>query len=139
MITKATSSLDISSSSSLTNKSQAILLTHSVLGITKQFPTMKAACEFLGIPHRRLLNYLKNNEYTNGQEVIKEYIITKLDSVKNNCKAIEVTNIKTNEVTKYSSISLASETLGITQSSISGYLIKKRTNPFRGIYLFKLI
>jgi hypothetical protein len=74
MITKATYSLDISSSSSLTNKSQAILLTHSVLGITKQFPTMKAACEFLDISHRRLFNYLKNNEYTDGQEVIKEYI-----------------------------------------------------------------
>lgn len=86
MITKATSpkGVDISSSYSLTNKSQAILLTHSVSGITKQFPTMKAACEFLDIPHRRLLNYLKNNEYTKGQEVIREYIITKLDSVKNN-------------------------------------------------------
>lgn len=101
---------------------------------------MKTACEFLGISHRRLLNYLKNNEYTNGQEVIQEYIITKLDSsVKNNWKAIEVTNIKTNEVTKYSSISLASEALGIHQSSISTYLSKKRYNPFRGIYLFKLI
>lgn len=69
MITKATSSLDTSSSSSLTNKSQAILLTNSVLGITKQFSTMKTACQFLGISHRRLLNYFKNNEYTKGQDI----------------------------------------------------------------------
>jgi hypothetical protein len=82
-ITKATSSLDTSHSSNLTNKNQAILLTNSVLGITKQFPTMKATCQFLGISHRRLLNYLKNHEYTNGQ-VIKGYVITKLDSDKSN-------------------------------------------------------
>jgi group I intron endonuclease len=145
MITKANSNLDSSSISSLTNERQAVLLTDSVSGITKQFSTMKAACQFLGISSRRLSNYLSTNtnndesSLTNGQvSTIKGFIITKLDSVKRDSKAIEVTNIHTNEVTKYSSISLASEALGISQASISTYLSRKRTTPFRGIYLFVL-
>ena len=144
MITKATSSLDSSSVSSLTNSKQAVELTNSVTGITKQFSTMKAAYQFLGISPRRLSNYLNNNKSssTNGQvSTIKGYIISKIDSdsVKQNCKTIEVTNIQTNEVINYSSISSAGEALGIPQSSISVYLSRKRTTPFRGIYLFKLV
>ena len=147
MITKATSSLDSSSiPTSLTNSRQAVELTNSVTGVTKQFSTMKAAYQFLGISPRRLLNYLNNNKSTapstNGQvSTIKGYIISKLDSdsVKQNCKTIEVTNIQTNEVINYSSISSAGEALGIPQSSISVYLSRKRTTPFRGIYLFKLV
>lgn len=143
MITKATSNLDSSSISSLTNKRQAVLLTNSVSGITQQFSTMKAACQFLGISSRRLSDYLRTNtnndesSLTNGQvSTIKGYIISKLDSVKHECKAIEVTNVHTNEVTKYPSISSASEALGISQASIS--YLRKRTTPFRGIYLFVL-
>lgn len=103
---------------------------------------MKAAYQFLGISPRRLSNYLENNKYssTNGQvSTIKGYIISKLDSVKQNCKTIEVTNVQTNEVINYSSISSGGEALGISQSSISVYLSRKRTTPFRGIYLFKLV
>lgn len=142
MITKATFGLDsYSPSTSLTNSRQAVELTNSVTGVTKQFSTMKAAYQFLGISPRRLSNYLQNNKpSTNGQiNTIKGYIISKLDSVKRDGKTIEVTNIKTNEVTNYSSISSAGEALGIPQSSISVYLSRKRTTPFRGIYLFKLV
>jgi predicted transcriptional regulator len=141
MITKATS-ISNSSSSNLTNSRQAVLLTNSVSGITKEFSTMKAAYQFLGISHKQLSNYLKNNESSSSNEqvnTIKGYIITKLDSVKREGKGIEVTNINTNEVIKYSSLSSAAEAIGISQSSISTYLSRKRTTPFRGIYLFKLI
>jgi len=143
MITKATSILDSSSVSNLTNSKQAVELTNPVTGITEQFSTMKAAYQFLEISHKRLLNYLNNkSESTNGQvSTIKGYIISKIDSdsVKQNSKTIEVTNIQTNEVINYSSISSAGEALGIPQASISVYLSKKRTTPFRGIYLFKLV
>ena len=141
MITKSTSSSDSSSISSLTNERQAVVLTNSVLGITKQFSTMKAACQFLDISPKRLSNYLKNNESSTNGEVstIKGYIIAKLDSVERAGKAIEVANIHTNEVTRYSSISSASEALGISQASISTYLSRKRTSPFRDIYHIKLI
>lgn len=142
MITKATSVVDSSSISNLTNERQAVLLTNSVSGDTKQLSSMKAACQFLDISPKRLLNYFKNKEslLTDGQVIsIKGYNITKLDSVKHNNKAIEVTNVHTNEVTKYSSVSSASEALGISQASISTYLSRKRTTPYRDIYLFKKI
>lgn len=142
MITKATSNLDSFSTSNLTNKGQAVELTNSVLGITKQFPTMKDACQFLDISSRRLFNYLKKNESSldNGQvSTINGYSITKLDLVKPKGKTIEVTNIHTNEVTRYSSMSSASVALGIQPGGISNYLNRKRTIPFRGKYLFKLI
>lgn len=42
-------------------------------------------------------------------------------------------------VVKYSSIRSAGEALDISESSISVYLYRKRTTPFKGIYLFKLI
>jgi len=62
MVSKAISSLDSSSTSSLTNLRQAVVLTNSVSGITKQFSSMKAACQFLEVSYRRLSKYLKNNE-----------------------------------------------------------------------------
>ena len=142
MITKVTSSLDSSSISNLTNSRQALLLTDSVSGITKRFSTMKAAYQFLEISHKGLLNYLRKNESssTNGQvSTIKGYFITKLDSAKRVSKAIEVINIHTNEVIKYSSISSASEALGIFPASVSVYFSRKRTTPFKGKYLFKLV
>ena len=141
MITKATSSLD-SSISSLTNSKQPVVLTNGVSGITKQFSTLKAACQFLDISSRQLYNYFKNNEssFINGKvSTINGYIITKLDSVERYSKAIEVTNILTNEVIKYSSIRAAGEALGIIESSISVYLSRKRNTQFKGKYLFKLI
>lgn len=70
---------------------------------------------------------------------IKRYNITKLGSVKQYCKAIEVTNIHTNEVIRYSSVRLVGKALGILGSSISLYLTKKRITPFKGTYLFKYL
>jgi hypothetical protein len=103
---------------------------------------MKAAYQFLDISNRRLSNYLNNNKSssTNGQvSTIKGYIISKLDSVKQNYKAVEVTNVQTNEVINYSSLSSAGEALGISPASISTYFNRKRTTPYRGIYLFKKV
>lgn len=141
-ITKNISSLDSYCPSNLTNKGQGVILTNSVSGITKQFSSMKAAYQFLDISSRRLTKYLKNNEssLTNEQcNTIKGFIITKLNSDKPRGKSIEVTNISTNEVIKYASVSSASEALGISSASISTYVSRKRTTPFRGIYYFKYI
>jgi len=142
MITKSTSGLDSSSISNLTNEWQAVRLTNSVTGITKELSTMKAACQLLGISPRRLSNYLKNNESSFANEqasTIKGYKIIKIDSVKRNGKALEVTNICTNKVTKYSSVSSASEAIGISLASIYTYLRRKRISPYKNTYLFKWI
>ena len=50
---------------------------------------------------------------------------------------LEVTNICTNKVTKYSSVSSASEAIGISLASIYTYLRRKRISPYKNTYLFK--
>lgn len=136
-----------------TNERQAVLLTNKASGVTKEFSTIKAACEYLEISSKRLSNYFKNNESsvpkgsalstTKGEiSTINGYIISKVDSldgVKRSSKAIEVISIDTNEVTRYSSVSSAAEALDISQASISTYINRKRTTPYRNKYLFKLI
>nr|AMX22294.1 GIY-YIG endonuclease [Cryphonectria parasitica] len=144
-ITKVNSGLDLPSGSGPTNERQAVLLTNKASGVTQEFSTIKAACQYLEISSKRLSNYFKNNESsnTNGEiSTIKGYIISKidtLDGVKGNSKAIEVINVDTNEVTRYSSVSSAAEALNIPQSSISTYFNRKRTTPYRNKYLFKFI
>lgn len=156
VITKVDSgaqALDLPSTSVPTNERQAVLLTNKASGVTKEFSTLKAACEYLEISSKRLSNYFKNNESsvskgsglptTKGEiSTINGYIISKVDSldgVKRSSKAIEVINIDTNEVTRYSSVSSAAEALDISQASISTYINRKRTTPYRNKYLFKLI
>jgi hypothetical protein len=63
----------------------------------------------------------------------------KQNNVQKNSLKLEVKNISTNAITVYPSIGAAARSLGIRQTSISTYLSKSRTKPFKGIYLFKLI
>jgi hypothetical protein len=75
--------------------------------------------------YRRLSNYLKNNESNCGGEMdtIKGYSI-KLVEVNDGVnkaysKAVEVTDVRINEVTVYPSVTSAAEGLGISSASIS--------------------
>jgi hypothetical protein len=127
-----------------TNEKQAVLLTAKATGVTQEFSTITAACKYLEISSKRLYNYFKNqSSTTNGEDrTIKGYIVSKLDSlyeVKRSSKAIEVLNVDTNEVTRYSSVSLAAEALNIFQASISTYFNRKRNTPYKNKYIFKLI
>lgn len=79
-----------------------------------------------------------------GNETLKGYTISRIEDFQNNkvhrkTKSIEVTNIHTNEVTIYSSFTLAGEALGVAPSSLSGYFAKNRTNPFKNQYILKLV
>jgi len=145
IITKV-NGLDSSSILVPTNIKQPILLTNPTTGVTKEFSTTKDACDYLEISIKRLSNYFKKIELSADKQVntIKGYIITKLDplstnAVKRYSKSIEVTNILTNEVAIYSSVSSAAKALGISQASISTYFNRKRFTPYRKKYLFKLI
>jgi predicted transcriptional regulator len=146
IITKVNSGLYSSYISVPTNIRQPVLLTNPTAGITKEFTTTKDACNYLKISSKRLSNYFKNIESSSDKQVntIKGYIITKLDflspnAVKRYSKSIEVTNILTNEVAIYSSISSAAKALGIFQASISTYFNRKQLTPYKKKYLFKLI
>lgn len=54
-------------------------------------------------------------------------------------KAVEVTDLGLNEVTIYPSVSSAAESLGISSDSISTYISRKRSTPYRKKYLLKFI
>ena len=74
---------------------------------------------------------------------LKGYTISKITDtqVKVNRKRvnIEVTDISTNEVKVYPSLTLAAEALDVPRSSLSGYFAKKRTNPYKNKYNLKLV
>jgi hypothetical protein len=74
---------------------------------------------------------------------LKGYTISKITDtqVKVNRKRvnIEVTDISTNEVKVYPSLTLAAEALDVARSSLSGYFAKKCINPYKNKYNLKLV
>lgn len=71
----------------------------------------------------------------------KSYDLKKgsVQSVQKTYKKIEVTNLETKNITIYPSIGTATRALGYRQASLSLYLKEKRSKPFKGKYLFKLV
>lgn len=61
------------------------------------------------------------------------------EKVQKTSMKVEVTNVDTQEVTVYSSITAAAKALGYRQPSISLYLKENRTKPFKGKYFFKIV
>lgn len=125
------------------------------------YHAIKAAARALGIDKRYIEHYIYLNQdkpvlgkytfkllHTEGQ-VEKPNIVQPESSVvlsregstqttfsaaikvQKTSKKVEVTNVETKEVTIYPSIGAA--------ASISLYLKENRTNPFKGMYLFKLV
>jgi group I intron endonuclease len=115
--------LDESSrSNSFTGKisHQLVLLTNKETGDKKEFSCMVDAAKYLGISNGRLW-YFFNKTVKTGNETLKGYTISKLSNTKNvdnkTTKMIEVTDLDTNEINTYPSISLAGKALGISLSS----------------------
>jgi len=121
---------------------QPVLLTNKLTGISQEFYSMTEVAKFLGISRKRLWNFLSNTANTEN-ETLKGYTVSKITDkyAKVNKKSIkiEVTDIDTNEVNIYPSFTLAAEAVGVPRASLSGYLAKNRTNPYRKKYIFKLV
>lgn len=121
---------------------QPVLLTNKITGISKDFPSLTEAAEYLEISRGRLWYFLSKTANADN-ETLKGYIISKvMDSqtkVNRKFKKIEATDIETNTVAVYPSFTLAAEALGVPQSSLSGYFANKRTNPYKNKYKLKLI
>lgn len=121
---------------------QPVLLTNKETGDKKEFSCMVDAANYLGISNGRLW-YFFNKTVKTGDETLKGYTVSKLSYTENvdnkTTKKIEVTDLETNEVIIYPSISLAGKALGISQGSLSLYIAKKRSSPFRKKYIFKLV
>jgi predicted transcriptional regulator len=118
---------------------QPVLLNNLETGDKKDFVSMTEAAKYLNVSRARLWYFLHKTD----DETLKGYSISKLENLENEItrgtKRIEVTDLETNEVTIYSSFTLAAKHLNIPQSSISGYFAKQRVNPFRKRYIFKLV
>lgn len=124
------------------------------------YHAIKAAARVLGIDKRYIEHYIYLNQ---DKPVLGKYTFKLVDSegenqtlghmqgknsvglsaglvkVQKTSKKVEVTNVETKEVTIYPSIGAAARALGYRQPSISLYLKENRTNPFKGVYLFKLV
>ena len=126
---------------------QPLVITHAETGETKEFISTTEAAKYLKISRGQLWYHLNKRVNTGGEDLIKGYRITKVDtkdaslevSVKRATKCLEITDITTNETTTYSSITLAGKALGVRHSSISGYLRKNPHNKFKNRFMIKLI
>ena len=121
-------------------------VTDLVTNNTSTYHAIRAAARALDIDKRYIEHYiyLKQNKPVLGRYTFKlnsDYASTNLihEKVQKTSKKVEVTNVDTKEVTIYSSISAAARALGFSQASLSLYLKENRANPFKGIYLFKLV
>ena len=114
------------------------------LNTLTQYYAIRAAARVLGIDKRYIENYIYLNQ---DKPVLDRYtfkLLPKKDGsfipkIQKTSIKIEVTDIKTNETTIYTSIGAAARALGYHQASLSLYLKENRTKPFKGLYLFKLI
>ena len=131
-----------SSSTKFLANNLAVLLTNKSTGVSKEFSTMTEAAEYLEVSRGRLWYFLKNGGNTYQAE-LKGHTISKITrtqvKVNKNSSKIEVTDIESNEVTVYPSLTLAAEALSVPRSSLSGYFGNKRTNPYKNKYILKLV
>ena len=115
---------------------------------TTTYHAIRAAARALDIDKRYIEHYIYLNQdkpvlgrYTFKLNLNSDNKSLKLisEKVQKTSMKVEVTNVDTQEVTVYSSITAAAKTLGYRQPSISLYLKENRTKPFKGKYLFKLV
>lgn len=137
---------------------KSVLLTNTETGKTQEFSSMTDAGIYLDISRVSVRKYLLNNMPYKGYTIskapsndmsktdnveLKGYTVFKITDtqVKVNRKylKVEVTDIYTNEVKTYPSLTLAAEALGVPRASLSGYFCKKRTNPYKNKYNLKLV
>ena len=110
------------------------------------YRAIRAAARALNIDKRYIENYIYLKK---DNPVLGKYIFilkSKGEStnlihgkIQKTSTKVEVTNVDTKEVTRYSSIGGAARILGYHQASISLYLKENRTKPFKGKYLFKIV
>uniref|UniRef100_UPI0030E2B6C2 hypothetical protein n=1 Tax=Dematophora necatrix TaxID=2751867 RepID=UPI0030E2B6C2 len=128
---------------------QPVLLTNNETGDIKEFSSMADAAKYLNIS-RAGLWYFFNKTVKSANVTIKGYTVSKLDVSnlgdlnplqieKKNSKKIKVIDLETNEETIYPSFTLAAQVLDVKPSSLSGYFLKKRTNPFKKRYSLSLV
>nr|QNR58513.1 hypothetical protein [Diaporthe longicolla] len=113
---------------------------------TITYHAIRAAARALDIDKRYIEHYIYLNQdkpvlgrYTFKLNLDNNSLKLISEKVQKTSMKVEVTNVDTQEVTVYSSITAAAKALGYRQPSISLYLKENRTKPFKGKSLFKLV
>jgi hypothetical protein len=128
-------------------------VTDVTTGVKSSYHAIRAAARALGIDRRYIENYIYlkqevpvSDRYTFKLLGVKDISSnTEIELDKNNIRKqssalkLEVLNVENSVKTIYSSVTSAAKDLGIRQTSISLYLKDKRTKPFKGKYIFKLV
>lgn len=127
------------------SQSKGILLEVTDLKTNKilTYHAIRAAARDLGLDKRYIENYinLKQENPVLGRYIFKlsSSTLQPLEKINQKSLKIEVTDVNSNETTLFPSIGGAARALSVRQSSISVYLKKNRSKPFKGKYLIKLI
>lgn len=119
---------------------------------TTTYHAIRAAARALDIDKRYIEHYiyLKQDKPVLGRYTFKLNLNSDVESTNFSSVAhekplqktsmkVEVINVETKQVTIYSSIGAAAKELFLRQPSISLYLKEKRTKPFKGKYLLRLV
>lgn len=113
-----------------------------ITGTKTIYHAIKAAARSLAMDRKYIENYI----YLKQENPVFSRYTFKLISegindirIQSCTQKLEVTDVVTNTKAIYPSISSAARSLAIRQPSISLYLKNKRTKPFKGKYIFKLI
>jgi hypothetical protein len=125
------------------NKSISVKVTNLETNISNDYDSLTAAAKTLNTTRSTLQRHIINSKLFKG--------IYKLDSnlsVSNfdsnylnhpNSIKIEVTDLKLKTVTRYTSILSGARVLGIRGTTISNFLLRNQTKPFKGRFIFKKI
>lgn len=122
----------INSSEKLNRKpyKQPILVTNIKTGESQEFSSIADASRYINLTPMQLRNALKKDVH---DIEINDFKFTKLtvssSQFEPNNISIEVTNVKTQEVSVYSSITSAAKAIGTYQPSLSAYLNKNSSRP----------
>jgi hypothetical protein len=112
-------------------------------GQKTEYHAIRAAAKALGLDRRYIENfiYLNQTEPVLGRYTFKKIGISEVVNTGKQVSSqkVEVTDLLTNRVSTFVSVSLAAKSLGVRQTSISLYLKEGRKTPYRKRYLFKRI
>lgn len=129
---------------SLSHKDKKLEVTDITTGLNTIYHAIRAAARALNIDRRYIEKYI----YLKQVQPVRQRYLFKLieegvnkDNIRlqKTSQKVVVTDVETNDITIYSSVTSAAKSLGLHQASISLYLKDKRTKPFKDKYIFKLI
>ena len=126
------------------HKGKKVEVTDITTGLNTIYHAIRAAARALNIDRRYIEKYIYLKQVQPVLDIytfklIEEGVNKDNTRLQKTSAKVEVTDVETNDITIYSSVTSAAKSLGLHQASISLYLKDKRTKPFKDKDIFKLI